>query len=61
MKIVITGAQGVGKTTLAKQINKHYPDFKILPEAARLAKEAGFNLDQTVTTEKEHLPINNQN
>ena len=53
MKIVITGAQGVGKTTLAEQINKHYPDFKILPEAARLAKEAGYNLDQTATTETE--------
>ncbi|KKT18830.1 MAG: hypothetical protein UW02_C0021G0028, partial [Candidatus Nomurabacteria bacterium GW2011_GWB1_43_7] len=53
MKIAITGAQGVGKTTLARQINKHYPDFKILPEAARLAKEAGYNLDQTATTETE--------
>ncbi|MBI2630824.1 ATP-binding protein [Candidatus Nomurabacteria bacterium] len=53
MKIVITGAQGVGKTTLAEQINKDYPDLKILPEAARLAKEAGFNLDETATTETE--------
>lgn len=53
MKIVIIGAQGVGKTTLAKQINKHYPDFRILPEAARLAKEAGYNLDHTATEETE--------
>ena len=53
MKIAITGAQGVGKTTLAKQINKEYPDFKILPETARLAFEAGYNLDQTATTETE--------
>ncbi|MCX6751767.1 MAG: ATP-binding protein [Candidatus Nomurabacteria bacterium] len=53
MKIAITGAQGVGKTTLAKQINKDYPDFKILPEAARLAKESGYNLDQTATAETE--------
>ncbi len=53
MKIAIIGAQGVGKTTLAKQINKHFPDFKILPEAARMAKEAGYNLDQTATTETE--------
>ncbi|MFA5791992.1 MAG: ATP-binding protein [Candidatus Paceibacterota bacterium] len=53
MKIAITGAQGVGKTTLAEQINRDYPDFKILPEAARLAKEAGYNLDQTATTETE--------
>jgi nicotinamide riboside kinase len=53
MKIAITGAQGVGKTTLAQQINKDFPDFKLLPEAARLAKEAGYNLDQTATTETE--------
>ncbi len=53
MKIAITGAQGVGKTTLAKQINQEYPDFTILPEAARLAMEAGYRLDETATTETE--------
>lgn len=53
MKIAITGAQGVGKTTLAKQISVEYPDFKILPEAARLAVEAGYKLDHTATTETE--------
>ena len=53
MKIAITGAQGVGKTTLAHQINQHYPHFKILPEAARLAKEAGHSLDKTATTKTE--------
>jgi nicotinamide riboside kinase len=60
MKIVITGAQGVGKTTLAEQINKDYPDFTILPEAARLAKEAGYNLDHTATVETEHWLIAKQ-
>jgi len=53
MKIVITGAQGVGKTTLAGQINKHFPDLKILPEAARLAQEVGYKLDHTATMETE--------
>jgi len=53
MKIAIIGAQGVGKTTLAQQINKDYPLFKILPEAARLAKEEGHNLDETATVETE--------
>ncbi len=53
MKIAITGAQGVGKTTLAQQINQEYPDFSILPEAARLAVEAGYKLDHTATTETE--------
>lgn len=53
MKIVIIGAQSVGKTTLAGQINEHFPDFKILPEAARLAIEAGYKLDETATRETE--------
>ena len=60
MKIAITGAQGVGKTTLARQINKDYPDFQILPEAARLAKEAGYNLDYTATAETERWLIAKQ-
>lgn len=60
MKIVITGAQGVGKTTLASQVNKDYPDFTILPEAARLAKDAGYNLDHTATVETEHWLIAKQ-
>ena len=60
MKIAIIGAQGVGKTTLAQQINKDYPDLKILPEAARLAKEAGYALDETATTETELWLITKQ-
>lgn len=60
MRIAITGAQGVGKTTLARQINKDCPDFKILPEAARLAKEAGYHLDHTATTETELWLITKQ-
>jgi len=46
MRIAIIGAQGVGKTTLANQIIEAYPDFKLLPEAARLAQELGFKLDE---------------
>lgn len=60
MKIAIIGAQGVGKTTLAKQINKDYPEFKILPEAARLAVKAGYKLDHTATVETELWLINKQ-
>ena len=60
MKIAIIGAQGVGKTTLAQQINKDYPDLKILPEAARLAKEIGYDLDQVATTETELWLIKKQ-
>lgn len=60
MKIAIIGAQGVGKTTLAQQIKKDYPEFKILPEAARLAKMAGYKLDHTATLETELWLINKQ-
>ncbi len=60
MKIVIIGAQGVGKTTLAEQINRDYPHLQILPEAARLAKEIGYNLDHTATVETELWLINKQ-
>lgn len=60
MKIAIIGAQGVGKTTLAQQINKDYPEFMILPEAARLAVEAGHKLDHTATVETELWLINKQ-
>ncbi|HLF67578.1 MAG TPA: ATP-binding protein [Gammaproteobacteria bacterium] len=60
MKIAIIGAQGVGKTTLAEQINKDYPNFKILPEVARLAKEVGYDLDQTATIDTELWLITKQ-
>jgi len=60
MKIAIIGAQGVGKTTLAQQINKDYPQLKILPEAARLAQKRGFKLDHTATVETELWLINKQ-
>ena len=60
MKIAIIGAQGVGKTTLAQQINKDYPKFEILPEAARLAQKRGFKLDHTATVETELWLINKQ-
>lgn len=53
MKIALTGAQGTGKTTLANQIKTEFPEMKMLPEAARLALEAGYKLDQTATIETE--------
>ncbi len=60
MRIAIIGAQGVGKTTLAQQINKYYPQIQILPEAARLAQKEGYKLDHTATVETELWLINKQ-
>lgn len=60
MKIAITGAQGVGKTTLAQQINNEYPELEILPEAARLAQKEGYKLDSSATVETEIWLINKQ-
>lgn len=57
MKIAILGAQGVGKTTLAQALVDHTStysfSFTLLPEAARLAIEAGFHLDERATIETE--------
>ena len=53
MKIAILGAQGVGKTTLARDVTQAFPSHTLLPEAARLALEAGHKLDETATIETE--------
>lgn len=53
MKIAITGAQGVGKTVFAELLAKYLPDHELLPEAARLAAEAGFELDKEATIDSE--------
>lgn len=60
MRIAITGSQGVGKTTLAQMFVKKSPQFKLLPEAARLAVEAGFKLDKKASLETELWLIGKQ-
>lgn len=57
MRVGFTGAQGTGKTTLLKAINKNNLDLRPVPSTAREALKAGFNvnrdadpLSQLVTT-----------
>lgn len=52
MRILITGAMGVGKTTLAKHIAEAR-GYKILPEVARIMAEEGYKLDKEITPEIE--------
>lgn len=59
MKIAITGAMGVGKTTLTNQIARA-TNIQILPEVARQMIAKGFNLDKKATPELEIEMLNCQ-
>lgn len=52
MKIAITGAMGVGKTTLANDLSEA-TGIDILPEVARIMAEEGVKLDKGITIETE--------
>ena len=56
IKIAITGAQGVGKTTLAKQLQET-TGHALLPEAARILIAKGHKMDKhvSIATEMELL------
>lgn len=47
MKILLVGAHGTGKTTLAKEIQKVYPRFEIIDGIHREAKQDGFEINKT--------------
>lgn len=47
MKILLVGAHGTGKTTLAKEIQKVYPRFTIIDGIHREAKQDGFEINKT--------------
>lgn len=59
MKIAITGAMGVGKTTLAKDLAEKL-GLEILPEVARIAAEEGYKLDKDVSIDAEMFMISKQ-
>ena len=52
MKVAITGAMGVGKTTLAEQIGQMQL-MRVLPEVARVMEDLGYKLDAEATPELE--------
>ena len=59
MKIVIVGAQGVGKTTLANDLAEALK-IDVLPEVARGMIEEGYELDKKVTEEIEYEILKRQ-
>ena len=47
MKILLVGAHGTGKTTLAKEVQKLFPYCEIIDGIHREAKQDGFQINQT--------------
>ena len=52
-KIAITGAMGVGKTTLATQLTGISSGIRLMREVARVMAEQGVDLDKKTTIETE--------
>ena len=59
MRILITGAQGVGKSTLAKAIAE-VKKIELLPEVARQMIEEGYKLDHGATEDFERQMLGRQ-
>jgi nicotinamide riboside kinase len=53
MKIAITGAMGVGKTTLVEELGKEL-GWHIIPEVARIMAKRGYKLDGDITEQTEY-------
>lgn len=47
MKILLVGAHGTGKTTVAKEIVKKYKDLYLIDNIHRKAKQDGFEINKT--------------
>lgn len=66
MKILLVGAHGTGKTTLAKEIQKIYPYCSIIDGIHRKAKQDGFEINKTgdiisqIETVRRYLQIVNK-
>lgn len=66
MKILLVGAHGTGKTTLAKEIQKLYPHYDVIDGIHREAKRDGFQINQTwswasqIETVRRYLQIVNK-
>lgn len=51
MKIAITGAHGVGKTTLAEKLLEHLPEYELRPEPYYELQELGYEFSETPNTD----------
>lgn len=47
MKIAITGAHGVGKTTLAEKLQEHLPHYELMAEPYYQLEELGYEFSET--------------
>lgn len=47
MKILLVGAHGTGKTTIAKEVQEAYPHYDIIDGIHREAKRDGFEINKT--------------
>ncbi|MFD2600874.1 ATP/GTP-binding protein [Flavobacterium suzhouense] len=47
MKIAITGAHRVGKTTLAEKLLEHFPEYELRPEPYYELEELGYEFSET--------------
>ena len=51
MKIAITGAHGVGKTTLAEKLQEHLPSYELIVEPYYQLEELGHEFSETPNAE----------
>ena len=58
MKIILTGAQGTGKTTLIRRLSELHPDYAVVPEIARQLAKEGYTINERATDKDQDAIFN---